>query len=239
VVTGDLTQRARPTEFQRAKRFLGELGHTAIVVPGNHDIAPLWSPFERTFGAFQRYRRGITKELDMAWHDEELLIVAASSVRPWRWKEGSLSRAQLRWIAESAERFPRAMRILATHHPVAQHRPDHLGRRVLSTLQASDVSVCLSGHLHTSFSGLIVDRLGQSGSVLEIHACTATSTRLRGEANAYNRLTIQGHDLQVEAIAWDGRSFVRAETAVYERSAGIWRRSSQQPSPSPAQTAAR
>lgn len=234
VVTGDLTQRARRPEFERAKRFLASLERAVLVVPGNHDIAPVWSPLERMLGGFRRYHRHITPELDVPWHDEELLVLAASSVRPWRWKEGSLSRAQLRWITENAQRFPRSMRILATHHPVARHRSDHLGQRVLSTLQTSDVSVCLSGHLHTSFSGLTVDRLGQSGSVLEVHACTATSTRLRGEANAYNRLTILGHDLRVEAIGWDGRSFVRAETAVYDRSSGIWRRSSHLPSASPA-----
>lgn len=238
VVTGDLTQRARPPEFRRAKRFLDSLDHRTLVVPGNHDIAPIWSPLERMLGPFRRYHHHITPERDVAWQDDELLVLAASSVRPWRWKEGSLSRAQERWIAESAVRFPRAMRVLATHHPVAQSRPNHLGDRAVSALRASGVSVCLSGHLHTSFNGLIVDRLGQSGSVLEIHACTATSTRLRGEANAYNRLTIVDQDLRIEAIAWDGRGFALADAAVYERSAGTWRRSSHLPSSSPAASAA-
>jgi 3',5'-cyclic AMP phosphodiesterase CpdA len=225
VVTGDLTQRARTSEFERAQRFLAELAHPVLVVPGNHDIAPLWSPIERAFGPFRRYRRHITRELDRAWHDDELLVLAASSVRRWRWKEGSLSRAQRRWIQQTSQQYPRAVRILATHHPIAQHRPDHLSRAVLPTLQASDISVCLSGHLHTSWSGLSVDRLGRSDCMLEIHACTATSTRLRGEANAYNRLTLLGGDLRVDAMAWDRGVFTRAETAVYERSAGIWRRS--------------
>lgn len=226
LVTGDLTQRARPHEFERAQRFLAALEHPALVVPGNHDIAPFWSPFERAFQPFQRYRRHIARELDHVWLDDELLVLAASSARAWRWKEGSLSSAQRRWIRHSAAKHPRAVRILATHHPVAQHRSDHLESSVLSTLQASDVSVCLSGHLHTSFSGLIVDRLGQSGSVLEIHACTATSTRLRGEANAYNRLTIVGRELRLESIAWNGSAFARAETALYERTTGVWRRCS-------------
>jgi 3',5'-cyclic AMP phosphodiesterase CpdA len=231
IVTGDVTQRARPSEFERAQRFLSALEHPALVVPGNHDIAPLWRPFERAFLPFRRYQRYIGPELDQAWQDDELLVLAACSVRAFRWKEGSLSRSQRRWIRQSAERYPRAVRILATHHPVAQHRPDHLDRGVLEALQASDVSVCLSGHLHTSFSGLSVDRLGQSGGVLEIHACTATSTRLRGEANAYNRLTLVGRDLRVDSMAWDGNTFARAETAAYERSTGIWRRSSYVPAP--------
>ncbi len=231
IVTGDLTQRARPSEFERAQRFLSALEHPALVVPGNHDIAPLWSPFERAFVPFRRYRRHIGRELDQIWHDDELLVLAASSVRAFRWKEGSLSRSQRRWIQRTAERYPRAVRLLATHHPVAQHRPDHLDRGVLETLLASDVSVCLSGHLHTSFSGLSVDRLGQSGGVLEIHACTATSTRLRGEANAYNRLTLVGRDLRVDSMAWDGSSFTRAETAAFERTSAVWRRSTHVPAP--------
>jgi hypothetical protein len=67
--------------------------------------------------------------------------------------------------------------------------------------------------------------------VLEIHACTATSTRLRGEANAYNRLTLVAGDLRLDSMAWNGNDFARAETAAYERIGAIWRRSTYVPAP--------
>ena len=44
VVTGDLTQRARRQQFEQARNFLDSLPFARLVVPGNHDIAPLYSP---------------------------------------------------------------------------------------------------------------------------------------------------------------------------------------------------
>jgi len=42
VIGGDLTQRAKPREFQAARHFLDRLsGMPHVVVPGNHDV-PLY-----------------------------------------------------------------------------------------------------------------------------------------------------------------------------------------------------
>jgi WD40 repeat protein len=82
--------------------------------------------------------------------------------------------------------------------------------------------VCLSGHLHKSFSGLSVSPLDEAGSVLAVHASTATSTRLRGHQNAYNQLTLDGTALRVDAVAFDGASFQRLASSAYERHAGVW-----------------
>src|SRR5574338_538133 len=37
-ISGDLTQRARETEFLQARRFIDALGRPVLVVPGNHDV---------------------------------------------------------------------------------------------------------------------------------------------------------------------------------------------------------
>src|SRR5262245_43869902 len=47
VVTGDLTRRARPLEFEQARGFLDGLPYARLVVPGNHDIPPPYRPFAR------------------------------------------------------------------------------------------------------------------------------------------------------------------------------------------------
>ena len=78
VATGDLTQRARAHEFESAQRFLAGLGAPLLVVPGNHDIAPLWRPLERALGPFERYRRQISPVLDQTWQDDELLVLPSS-----------------------------------------------------------------------------------------------------------------------------------------------------------------
>lgn len=241
VITGDLTQRARESQFRLARSFLDALPFPRVVVPGNHDIAPLYRPVTRLLMPYARYRRYITAEIDSTWHDDELLVLALSSVQPWRWKEGTISRRQLAWIAASAKRLPSAVRLLAAHHPLVHastERPTRRLRRhseLFRVLDAADVSVCLSGHLHQSFSGLAIETADEPGSVLAIHASTATSTRLRGHANAYNQITIDGAALQVDAVAYDGQKFALLSRARYQRHARVWQPMGMQPDlPAPA-----
>lgn len=228
VVTGDLTQRARADQFRGARQFLDSLPSPQLIVPGNHDIAPLYKPLERVLSPYARYHRYITRELDGAFYDDELLVLALSSVQPFRWKEGTISRRQLEWIAEYSQRFPTQLRILAAHHPLVEAQTERPTRRLrrhpalLSVLDSADIAVCLSGHLHTSFSGLAVTSLDEAGSVLAVHASTATSTRLRGHRNAYNQLTLDGASLRVDAVAFDGAAFQTLASSTYERRAGAW-----------------
>ncbi|HTV20860.1 MAG TPA: metallophosphoesterase [Polyangiaceae bacterium] len=228
VVTGDLTQRARSSQFRSARRWLDTLPSPQLIIPGNHDIAPLYKPLHRVLAPYARYQRYITRQLDGAFYDDELLVLALSSVQPFRWKEGTISRRQLDWIAEYAQRFPNQLRILAAHHPLVEAETERPTRRLrrhsalMSVLDSADIAVCMSGHLHTSFSGLAVTPLDEAGSVLAVHASTATSTRLRGHQNAYNQLTLDGTRLRVDAVAFGGERFERIASSAYERHAGVW-----------------
>lgn len=42
VVSGDLTQRARPAQFAQAAAFMARLPAPVLAIPGNHDV-PLWN----------------------------------------------------------------------------------------------------------------------------------------------------------------------------------------------------
>ena len=55
VVSGDLTQRARKTQFAQARAFLDRLPRPQVVVPGNHDI-PLYNVFKRFFVPLANFR---------------------------------------------------------------------------------------------------------------------------------------------------------------------------------------
>ena len=57
IVTGDLTQRARRSQFEEARRFLDDIPCPKLVVPGNHDIAPFFRPLRRLFWPRRRFRR--------------------------------------------------------------------------------------------------------------------------------------------------------------------------------------
>ncbi len=74
-ISGDLAQRARAGEFQRAAVFLRDItrpfpaGSTApavITVPGNHDVAWWFAPFGMGRGErlYEKYRRYIASELE-------------------------------------------------------------------------------------------------------------------------------------------------------------------------------
>jgi 3',5'-cyclic AMP phosphodiesterase CpdA len=58
VLSGDITQRARPAQFQAARAFTQRLGVPLLALPGNHDIPlfDLWArlrhPYAQHMAAF-------------------------------------------------------------------------------------------------------------------------------------------------------------------------------------------
>src|SRR6476619_2205828 len=76
-VSGDLTQRARRTEFAQARRFLDALPFQRLVVPGNHDV-PLHNVFRRFVTPLARYTRAITEDLLPVYRDEEMIVVGVN-----------------------------------------------------------------------------------------------------------------------------------------------------------------
>ena len=72
--------------------------------------------------------------------------------------------------------------------------------KTLRMLSALDVRLVLSGHAHRSYS-----RIGLGGGPLIVQCATTTSVRLRGEPNAYNRISVGGSgDIAVQVRVWDG-----------------------------------
>ena len=69
-VSGDLTQRARNSQFREARAFLDRLPTPQIVVPGNHDV-PLHDVFSRFVRPLEKFRRIITKDIQPSYVDEE------------------------------------------------------------------------------------------------------------------------------------------------------------------------
>ena len=81
VVSGDLTQRARASQFEAARAFLDTLPKPQIVVPGNHDV-PLYNVFARFFGGLSRYRRYMSRDLEPTYIDEEIAVTTLPVLRP-------------------------------------------------------------------------------------------------------------------------------------------------------------
>jgi hypothetical protein len=95
----------------------------------------------------------------------------------------------------------------------------------------------LAGHLHVSHTGNTAARYKISGhSALVVQAGTATSTRGRGESNAFNVLHISHPHINIERFTWQPErgTFVVSTTEPFQHSSGDWSRITSCDFPGPA-----
>ncbi len=210
VVSGDLTQRARRHEFRQARDFLNALPFPKIVVPGNHDV-PLYNVISRGLRPFANYRRYIGHDLEPGFADSEIAVLGINTARSFTFKNGRINRRQVAATCARLQTYPRHVtRIVITHHPFDGPAAEGFGGLVgranmaMTGFAGCHVDFFLSGHLHTTYVGHSATRYKIAGySALIIQAGTATSTRRRGEANAYNIIRSARPRVSVECVAWN------------------------------------
>ncbi len=184
VVSGDLTQRATPLQFDKAHEFLSALpADHRLVLPGNHDL-PLFAWWERLGGhAYDRYARWWGDALEPACEADGFAVVGVNTTRWWRHRRGSLSARQIEAVARRlASARPGAWHVVVCHHPLAaihvqdrQHRPQR-AEQALARWREAGAELLLSGHAHEP--GLVEPVTG----LWSAQAGTAVSVRLRASA---------------------------------------------------------
>ncbi|MBV9043915.1 MAG: metallophosphoesterase [Alphaproteobacteria bacterium] len=207
VVSGDLTQRAKSTEFVAARAFIDTLPGAKIVVPGNHDV-PLYNVVARWLMPLTKYRRYVTDDLTPFYADEEIAVGGINTARSLTFKNGRINPQQ---VEHSCARFLGSgdglTRVLVTHHPLdAGHDRDVVGRAQMAMAGFSKcrIDLILAGHLHASQIGSSAHRYRIAGyAALLIQAGTATSSRRRDEPNAWNLIRIDRPSVSVDRVAWD------------------------------------
>jgi 3',5'-cyclic AMP phosphodiesterase CpdA len=153
VASGDLTNRGRREQHERAHRFLHSLGPPVVAVPGNHDLpytfparfTQPWAEFERVWGTTEPTHASPT-----------LHVVGLNSARPYRHQGGALRAEQLRHAgARLGEAAEGAYRVAVLHHHLigapwraARKRPVSHRNRVLRELVAAGADLILGGHIH-------------------------------------------------------------------------------------------
>jgi 3',5'-cyclic AMP phosphodiesterase CpdA len=218
VISGDLSQRARPHEFVAARRILEQFRDVApvLVVPGNHDAAWWRAPFGT--GDFRLvhagYREHIHDECEPTLRVPGLSIVGLNSAwgthppsltwypRDWRVK-GGLSAGQLRdGHARLAASPAGDLRLLVVHHNVVKGR---LSRRwglarpqaTLDTIAAMPVDVVCSGHDHEERVEVVERATGR----FVVSTANTLSSRMRGHRpSALN--VIEADATAVQVTAW-------------------------------------
>ena len=158
VVSGDLTQRARRAEFEKARAFLDQMHFPKLVVPGNHDI-PLYDIIRRFLVPLKRYEEIITSGMMPLYLDNEIAVLGINTARSFTWKEGRISTEQ---IAEMKEKLcslsPDLLKIVVTHHPFipppGSAGVQIVGRalRALDIIDECAIDLLLAGHLHDAYS---------------------------------------------------------------------------------------
>ena len=236
VVSGDSTQRARERQYRDAAAFLKRLPSPQLVVPGNHDI-PMFDVIRRFFFPLNRYRRHITPDLRPMYRDDEMMVLGLNSARSFTHKSGWLSEEQLVDIkTRVCGLTPDVVKVVVTHHPFIppprEPRADVIrhGETYLDELADCGVDLLLAGHLHLAYhDDLRSHYKSAKRSTLSIQAGTATSTRRRGEPNAYNWITVSPDLCTVSVRAWCTDRFEESLVTRYARVNGEWRREAQVP----------
>jgi 3',5'-cyclic AMP phosphodiesterase CpdA len=168
-ISGDVSQRARAGEFQRARAFIqhAERVSKTIVVPGNHDVAWWYSPLGMGDASkmFAKYKAYISKDLEPVLRVAGVTLVGLNTSQgvtrhtlTWNLRDisiiGQLARGQIeRARAEFEDSRADDARVIVMHHnPVKGELSQRHGlkntQRVLGAFAEMGVSLVLCGHDH-------------------------------------------------------------------------------------------
>lgn len=226
-ISGDLTQRARSAQFRAARAFLQRLEAPVLVVPGNHDI-PLHNPLARILWPWRQYRSHISPQLEPSFEDNELIVLGMNTVNRFTHQSGRVSSRALSRIDRVLDDVKSRTCLIIAHHPLEQlatdrKRPTRGAERAKDMLAQIGVDAVLSGHLHSWRADPYAHTDGRN-AVLQIHAGTGLSTRLRGEENDFNLLEIGVGAIAVtrHTASATTASFAQSQTRRFVRGDGGW-----------------
>ncbi len=187
ILSGDITQRARNSQFAAAARFFDALPAIhKLALPGNHDI-PLFNLWQRAVNPYAGYRRAFGAELEPEIALPEALVIGVNTTRPGRHEDGEVSAAQVTRVSERLRRAtPRQLRIVVTHQPVhvitAEDRKNRLhgADAAMAGWAEAGADLVLGGHIHLPYVRRINDHVALPRTLWAVQAGTAVSTRIRG-----------------------------------------------------------
>ena len=204
VMTGDLTMRALPREFEAGGAWLRSLGVPVTVEVGNHDIPYYNDMLRRLFRPYKRYatlEAMIEQPLDIPGVTVVPLKTTARAQWRMNWSKGRVGVTSLASALVQIAAAPKDNVILvAAHHPLIEGGTKgtartHGGAAALAALAAAGADAVLSGHVHDPFD-VPVERAGRT--VRMIGAGTL-SKRVRNSPPAFNELRVEGKRLETIA----------------------------------------
>lgn len=192
VLSGDITQRARPAQFRAAKALVDRLGAPALVIPGNHDIA-LFDLWARLTKPYKRFATVFGSDLEPVHNSPDWLVVGVNTTRARRHKHGEVSGPQIARVARLlATATPEQLRVVAVHQPAAVPHAGEQANLLRGHAEAArawahaGADLVLGGHIHLPFT---LPLHGLARRLCVVQAGTAVSSRTRpGVPNSVNVL---------------------------------------------------
>lgn len=233
-IAGDLTQRARHGEFQRALVFVQQLREVAptLVVPGNHDVQWWTTPFDLVGAGpkYEKYRRyfgdDLTPKLVV---DGAVLCGALTSYGVVTGSmtynlndmavKGHLPASETERIAARFQvESPELLRVMVMHQNLLRGEiSERMGlahwRRSQRQVMATGVDLVLCGHDHQEGAGTL-----PNGAVVATSS-THTSRTRGGRPSACNLITVTDLTIEVTHQVWDrpAGQFVPGPTSGFPR----------------------
>lgn len=212
VLSGDLTQRARRSQFAAARRFADELNAPRyLAIPGNHDI-PLFNVFARTLHPYANYERAFGTNLEPEFESPGLMVVCVNTTRPSRHKDGEVSSEQVERVAQRLRVANREqLRVVVTHQPVHVVRTSdienllHGHEAAVRAWCAAGADIIMGGHIHLPYVRELSSHLpGLPRKTWAVQAGTAVSSRIRENIpNSVNVIRHEAGDLGCTVERWD------------------------------------
>ena len=239
-ISGDLSQRSRAGEFQRAQVFIrdAEKVSKVIVVPGNHDVK--WWRAPLGVGAksqmYANYMKFISKDLEPVLNVPGATFVGLNTsqgVTPrtltWNVRDisiiGDLRPEQFEKAEKAFEKGkPGDARVVVMHHnPVKGELSQRHGLKrtpkILGRFAAMGVDLILCGHDHQESVHYIEHT--RRGTVIST-AGTVSNRSRGGRPSSVNEIKIGRTTIDVTTRIWsdDKRTFLHGPHRCFERSVG-------------------
>lgn len=192
VLSGDITQRAKPAQFQAARSFMDSLQIPFLAIPGNHDI-PLLNIWSRLRNPYARHSAAFGAELEPVYSSPDMMLICVNTTRAWRHRHGEVSASQIARVADVLSRASaEQLRIVVVHQPIAVTRAKdaiHLLRghtEALTAWSAAGADLIMGGHIHLPYT---LPLNGLARPMWAVQAGTAVSSRVRSSVpNSVNIL---------------------------------------------------
>jgi 3',5'-cyclic AMP phosphodiesterase CpdA len=235
VLSGDVTQNARPHQFEAVREFLNNFSAARLIVPGDRD-QPRWNLPLRFVKPLHQFRSLLSADLRPWLANDELAILGINTTRPYHLEAGRISFDQLghvrkRLLPLGAGR----LKVLVTHHPILT--PEETGQlnvdwtanshQALAMVERAKLDLLLSGHAPASSSGSAhVYRLAEGHAVVAVQAGSPLQASKQNHQPSYNLIEVDLDNIVIKQRLRQGQSFVEGKVTHVTRTKDGWKKDS-------------